>query len=63
MANKKEIEVTCYGKKQTFKTKKEAIDFFEECLDWCDLGSCEAGRYMTILQQLKQGKTKVSDTM
>lgn len=63
MENKKEIEVTCYGKKRTFKTKKEAIQFYEEGLCYCDPCSSEAGRYMTILQQLKQGKTKVSDTM
>ena len=62
MEKKKDlIEVTCYNTKHTFKTKKEAIQFFEECLDFCDLGSCEAGRYMRIIRGLKEGKRKVSD--
>ena len=57
MANK--IVCSTYGKEQEFKTRKEAINFFNECI----MGSegSEQSRYVSILMQLMNGDTYCSD--
>ena len=55
------VTVTCYGKKQVFKSRKKAIEFFEEGMMWCDPGSSEFSRYASIVMQLKNGMTDVTD--
>jgi hypothetical protein len=55
------VTVTCYGTTQVFKSRKKAIDFFEEGMMWCDPGSSEFSRYANIVMQLKSGMTDVSD--
>ena len=50
-----------YGKDRTFDDRKEAIDFYEECV----LGSegSERDRYVEILIDLRSGKTYCSDKL
>ena len=55
------ITVTVYGKKETFKTRKEAINCFVEAAKWCDPRSSEAQRYYNILNQLMDGETECYD--
>lgn len=43
----------------TFSSKKKAIEFFEDCM-FNSEGS-ERDRYISILQQLKEGKTVCYD--
>lgn len=54
-------KVVCrtYNKDQEFKTHKDAIKFFKECV----MGSegSEQSRYVTVLMQLMDGKTFCSD--
>lgn len=49
----------CYGDEMKFSSKKKAIEFFEDCM-FNSEGS-ERDRYISILQQLKEGKTVCYD--
>lgn len=42
------VLVTCYGNTKEY-TRQEAIDFFTEGMLWCDPGSSEFSRYVTLL--------------
>lgn len=55
------IKVTCYGKTDTFKSKKQAIAYFMEGVYSCDPNSSECGRYMYIISELMAGAKEVSD--
>lgn len=55
------VKVTCYGKEMTFKSKKEAIRYFNEGMDFCDPDSSEYERYATIVSKLLSGRNKVTD--
>jgi hypothetical protein len=55
------IKVTCYGKTDTFKSKKQAIAYFMEGVSFCDPNSSECGRYMYIISELLAGAKEVSD--
>jgi hypothetical protein len=55
------ITTICYGQKETFKTRKAAIESFEEAIDGCDPRSSECSRYVSIVQQLRAGATVASD--
>ena len=55
------VTVTCYGETKVFKSKKKAIEFFEEGMMWCDPNSSEFSRYATIVMKLKCGMTNVDD--
>lgn len=58
---KMKVTVTCYGKTETYKSKKEAISFFKEGMMWCDPGSSEYARYATIVMKLESGMKIVDD--
>ena len=53
------VVCSTYGKEQKFKTRKDAINFFKECI----IGSegSEQSRYVSILIQLMNGGTYCSD--
>jgi len=53
------ITTVCYKQKKTFKTRKEAEDFFLEGM-MCSGGS-EHERYSSIYEQLKAGKDYCTD--
>lgn len=55
------VTVICYDKEYQYPSAKAAIEHFEEGLNYCDENSSEAQRYMTIIDKLYAGKTKVSD--
>ena len=55
------ITVECYGQISVFKSKKDAVNYFEEGIACCDSQSSEAGRYAYIIDQLEQGNKIVSD--
>lgn len=55
----KEIICVCYGKEHKFKTRKQAMDFFLECMA-CSDGS-ERDRYVNIYLELKSGKNYCTD--
>ena len=57
----KTTEITCvtYGEAQTFKTRKEAIKFFDDCIRNSE-GS-EQERYVNVLLELMDGKTYCTD--
>ncbi len=55
------IVVECYGSKQTFSSRKKAMDYFLEGM-MCSEGS-EHERYETIYFQLARGLNNVSDTV
>ena len=48
----KPVTITVYGNKKTFKNKKEAIKYFEECMEYCDPQSSEYARYSNIVTEL-----------
>ena len=54
------VNVTCYGKTQSFPSRHAAIDFFWEVVINCE--GAERDRYIEILIQLKNGWTNVSDS-
>lgn len=56
---KNKIEVICYGKSRFYEKRTDAIRFFKECAD-CSEGS-ERERYLNILMDLYEGKTKCTD--
>ena len=55
------VKVTCYRETKTYKTRKEAIDFYSEGMCCCDPGSSEFERYATIVMQLEAGHMSASD--
>lgn len=54
------VRITCYRKTETM-TRKKAINYYQEGIVCCDPGSSECERYTTIVSQLLEGKTEVSD--
>lgn len=50
-----------YGREKKFKSRKDAINFFKECI----IGSegSEQSRYVSILMQLMNGDKYCSDEM
>lgn len=58
--NKKEIiTVMCYDKEEIWGDRKEAMDFYLECMNFS--GGAERERYSTILEQLMIGNTYCTD--
>lgn len=58
--NKKEIiTVMCYDKEEIWGDRKEAMDFYLECMNFSD--GVERERYSTILEQLMIGNTYCTD--
>ena len=55
------ITTICYGKKETFQTRKAAIESFIEAIDGCDPSSSECSRYISIVQQLRAGADVATD--
>ena len=53
-----EVEITCYGKKETMK-RQEAIAFYREAMEGSD--GCEKERYTNIYLGLMSGATVVLD--
>lgn len=53
------VTTICYGKTETWKSRKEAIAFYTECF-YCSEGS-EHERYANILMDLQNGKTICRD--
>lgn len=54
------IEITCYGKTETWPSREAAISFYKEGMLAC-IGSSEGERYARIYSQLLAGKAKCSD--
>lgn len=58
--NKKEIiTVMCYDKEEIWGDRKEAMDFYLECMNFSD--GAERERYSTILEQLMTENTYCTD--
>lgn len=53
------ITVMCYDKEEIWGDRKEAIDFFLECMSFSD--GAERERYSAILEQLMTGNTYCTD--
>lgn len=55
------VQVKCYGKWDSYKTRKAAMDFYFECM----LGSegCERDRYTNVYCKLKEGFRKCTDDL
>lgn len=53
------VTCICYGQKQTFKSRSDAIRFFTECM-FNSEGS-ERDRYCTIVEKLYRGEDMCSD--
>lgn len=52
------ITVTCYGKKQEWASRQEAIDFYLQGVMACD--GAERERYLEIYLRLSMGCTKIT---
>ena len=53
------VDVICYGKRETWKTREAAFEFF-----WKGVFSCEGSerdRYLNIVTDLANGKDVCSD--
>ena len=60
MAKKEDlVQITCYNETRVWK-RKEAIEFYKDCVDWSD--GCERERYQNILIDLLLGKKIATDT-
>lgn len=58
--NKKEIiTVVCYDKEEIWGDRKEAVDFYLECMSFSD--GAERELYSAILEQLMTGNTYCTD--
>ena len=58
--DKKEIiTVMCYDNEEIWGDRKEAIDFYLECMSFSD--GAERERYSAILEQLMTGNTYCTD--
>lgn len=55
------VVTVCYGEKQEWTSRKEAIEFFRQGVIECDTGSSECSRYMKILADLLMGKSLCTD--
>lgn len=53
------VEVKCYGKWETFPSRKKAFDFFLEGAFACD--GAESDRYMNICRKLQDGYRRCTD--
>lgn len=53
------VTTICYGKKETWKTRKEAEDFFLDCM--ADSEGSECMRYVKIYTALKAGQSVCAD--
>lgn len=53
------ISVMCYDNEEIWGDRKEAIDFFLECMSSSD--GAERERYSAILEQLMTGNTYCTD--
>lgn len=57
---KSKVTTICYGKRDTWNSAKDAIDYFNNAANCTD--GCERERYLTIVSKLVDGETKdVSD--
>lgn len=54
-----QVTTICYGKKQTWQTRKQAMDFFFKAM--MESEGSEQNRYATILSQLQLGLTVCND--
>ena len=58
--NKKEMmTIMCYDNEEIWGDRKEAIDFYLECMSFSD--GAERERYSAILEQLMTGNTYCTD--
>lgn len=53
------ISVMCYDNEEIWGDRKEAIDFYLECMSFSD--GAERERYSAILEQLMTGNTYCAD--
>lgn len=53
------ITVMCYDEEEIWGDRKEAIDFYLECMSFSD--GAERERYSAILEQLMTGATYCTD--
>lgn len=53
------ITVMCYDKEEIWGDRKEAMNFYLECMNFS--GGAERERYSTILEQLMIGNTYCTD--
>ena len=57
---KQKVTTVCYGKRDTWNSVKDALDYFNEAANCAD--GCERERYLTIVSKLLGGETEdVSD--
>ena len=54
------VTTICYGQKQEWDDRWEAVDFFKEGVMACD--GAEKERYTNILMKLLAGETECSDS-
>lgn len=54
------VKVICYGKEETWESRKAAIDFYTEGMI-ATAGSAESTRYANILSDLMAGKHVCKD--
>lgn len=54
------VKVICYGKEETWKSRKKAIEFFAEGMI-ATAGSSESERYARIVSDLRCGLDVCSD--
>ena len=59
MAKKQKICCVTYNEPQFFNTRREAIEFFEDCM--MNSEGAERDRYVEVWIQLKEGKTLCYD--
>jgi len=57
----KKIIVMCGGKPYEFGSTQEAYDFFMDAVCSCDPQSSEAGRYLSIIQRIRNGNPYITD--
>ena len=55
------VTTVCYGQKQEWTSRKEAIEFFRQGVIECDTESSECSRYMKIFADLLMGKSFCTD--
>lgn len=53
---KSKVTTICYGKRDTWNSAKDAIDYFNNAANNSD--GCERERYLTIVSKLVDGETK-----
>lgn len=51
----------CGGKPYEFGSTQEAYDFFMDAVCSCDPQSSEAGRYLSIIQRIRNGNPYITD--